>query len=80
MNIFPSGEAQVSMFLTLPVADGMDAIAELLEFHRKSSGHTKQQLGRILMVFKRTFSVLAPRTDSAARWEALERQMDLAIH
>ena len=72
-------QIELSMFLAMPVADGLDAVEGVLELRRMSTGQTKKKLGRVLFSLKLMFQQLAPRTTSEVRWADLERQIVEAI-
>ena len=68
-------EIELSTFLNVPVADGLDAVEETLALFRSSKGETRKQARKILSALRLTFSQLAPRTTSATHWDELRRQI-----
>jgi hypothetical protein len=68
-------EVELSSGLSMPIADGLDAVEEALALYRSSKGETKKQAARILRALKLTFSKLAPLTTSAGRWKELKREI-----
>ena len=72
-------EIKLSMFLDMPVADGLDALEEALKLYHSSKGQTKEQARRIIAALRLMFSKLAPRCTSASHWERLRHEVIQAI-
>jgi hypothetical protein len=72
-------EIQLSMFLDMPVADGLDAMEAVLKLYNSSTGQTKQQARRIIAALRLVFSKLAPKCSSASHWERLQHEVVRAI-
>jgi hypothetical protein len=68
-------DAKINLLLALPVTDGLDAVAEALELHRKSTGEAREHTRRILSSLLMTFTKLAPLTTCADRWNRLKIQV-----
>lgn len=77
MNTSPMSDRDIelSMFLDMPVADGLDAVEEALLLYRSSRGETRTQVKRMLVAMRLMFSKLAPKCTSEGRWEELKRQI-----
>jgi hypothetical protein len=68
-------ETQLSMFLGMPVADGLDAVDELLAIYRTSWGDPRKSMRRVLVALRLMFVKLGPECCSRDRWEKLDREI-----
>lgn len=79
MSMMTQEQNKLSEFLSMPVADGLDAVVEALKLFHNSTGQKKESARRILAALKLMFDVLAPKTLDARRWELLHSEIRKAV-
>ena len=72
-------QMELSMFLSRPVDDGLDAVDKALVLYKSSSGETKKTARRILVALNLCFKELAPKATTASRWTELQPEVRRAI-
>lgn len=72
-------EVEFGSAMTLPVADGLDAVDEALALYRSSRGGVREAARRMLCAQRLMFEKIAPLTNCAHRWEMLRSEIVQAL-
>lgn len=68
-------DIELSVFLDMPIADGLDVAEAALTQDKTSPGKTRAVAKRTLLSLKRMLSKLAQKCKSASRWKELKRRI-----